>query len=236
MSKLISTLSAGDIIKLNENGQPKQFIFLEHDHYGEGEVTLIRKNVFCSRAWNADYSYGYNDYNGSPADMFCNSQYINNLDLIIQNCLINVPLFSTQGVVSGSTVNRGTINTLYRKSFLLSSPEVQISSSSVEGTIFDYFASNELLICYYDDNTTPAWWWLRSPKISDNYSAYCINSSGEIKDSSAKTGFSGFRPALCLSSEILVSDTVDDDGCYNIEYVPAAEQYQKVDGVWLRMV
>ena len=43
------------------------------------------------------------------------------------------------------------------------------------------------------------------------------------------------RPALALSSEILVSDSADSSGCYTIASAPAGEEYQKVNGVWMRM-
>ena len=44
------------------------------------------------------------------------------------------------------------------------------------------------------------------------------------------------RPALALSSEIYVSDSVDGDGCYTVESAPAGEQYMKQNGIWLKMV
>ncbi len=41
MSKKISALSAGSLVKLNENGVAKKYIMLGYNHYGKAEVTLL---------------------------------------------------------------------------------------------------------------------------------------------------------------------------------------------------
>ena len=59
MSKKISALSAGSLVKLNENGVAKKYIMLGYNHYGKAEVTLLRKDAVGSastrsfgRAWS----------------------------------------------------------------------------------------------------------------------------------------------------------------------------------------
>ena len=238
MSKLISTLSAGNLVKLNENGQEKKFIFLEHNHYGQGEVTLLRKDTFAPRQWTASYDSSYNNcYNGSDMDMFCNTQYPQMLDPIIRACLVNVPIISAEGASYGGTVS-STLHTLYRKGFLLSMKEALNTAGLVaEGSAFTYLsgaAANR--IAYHDETATAVYWWLRSPG-SDAYGAYCVDASGASNYRYVCFAVNYCpRPALTLSSEIYVSDSADADGCYTVESAPAGEQYMKQNGIWLKMV
>ena len=78
-------------------------------------------------------------------------------------------------------------------------------------------------------------WWLRSPNSSNNNNAYYVNTDGSVNYSGVYRGDNCARPALALSSEILVSDSADSSGCYTIASAPAGEEYQKVNGVWMRM-
>lgn len=78
-------------------------------------------------------------------------------------------------------------------------------------------------------------WWLRSPNSSNNNNAYNVNTDGSVDYNNVCLGGYCARPALALSSEILVSDSADSSGCYTIASAPAGEEYQKVNGVWMRM-
>ena len=78
-------------------------------------------------------------------------------------------------------------------------------------------------------------WWLRSPDSSVNNNAYYVYTDGSVRYDSVYYGSICARPALALSSEILVSDSADSSGCYTIASAPAGEEYQKVNGVWMRM-
>ena len=78
--------------------------------------------------------------------------------------------------------------------------------------------------------------WLRSSYSSYNCYADSVNTGGSVYNDYAYNANYCARPALALSSEILVSDSPDSSGCYTIEdAVIAGEQYQKVNGVWCRM-
>lgn len=233
MSKKISTLAAGNLVKLNENGAAKKFIFLQHNHYGKGEVTLLRKDSAGFRAF-APGSSSYNVYNGCSLDDFCNVEFTGRLDPVIRACLIDVPIPTIRGHVNGTW--DATVQTLYRKGFSLSGTEVGSGGSGTEGTKFSYFGSNANRIAYHDETTTAVRWWLRS-SLSSNYYAYFVSTDGSVDDYGVAYDASlCARPALALSSEILVSDSPDSSGCYTIEdAVIAGEQYQKVNGVWRRM-
>lgn len=220
-------------MKLNENGAAKKFIFLQHNHYGKGEVTLLRKDSAGFRAF-APGSSSYNVYNGCSLDDFCNVEFIGRLDPVIRACLIDVPIPTIRGHVNGTW--DATVQTLYRKGFSLSGTEVGSGGSGTEGTKFSYFGSNANRIAYHDETTTAVYWWLRSSRSRDYDYAYYVYTDGGVFDYYAYNANRCARPALALSSEILVSDSPDSSGCYTIEdAVIAGEQYQKVNGVWRRM-
>lgn len=204
---------------------------LGYNHYGKAEVTLLRKDAVGNRAYNACQS-GYNVYNGNSLDSFCNEQHIQCLDPVIRACLVNVPIPTTDGHVNGTW--SATVRNLMRKCFSLSTAEVGNGGS--DGTAFSYLSTQANCIAYQDETTTAVTWWLRSPDSSyDCVSAYYVNAVGSVVNDYVYYGDYCARPALALSSEILVSDSADSSGCYTIASAPAGEEYQKVNGVWMRM-
>lgn len=203
---------------------------LGYNHYGKAEVTLLRKDAVGNRAYNACQS-GYNVYNGNSLDSFCNEQHIQCLDPVIRACLVNVPIPTTDGHVNGTW--SATVRNLMRKCFSLSAAEVGNGGS--DGTAFSYLSTQANRIAYQDETTTAVFWWLRSPYSSDNRNAYLVSTGGSVDRGSVYYGDNCARPALALSSEILVSDSADSSGCYTIASAPAGEEYQKVNGVWMRM-
>lgn len=203
---------------------------LGYNHYGKAEVTLLRKDAVGNRAYNACQN-GYNVYNGNSLDSFCNEQHIQCLDPIIRACLVNVPIPTTDGHVNGTW--SATVRNLMRKCFSLSAAEVGNGGS--DGTAFSYLSTQANRIAYQDETTTAVFWWLRSPYSSINYRACCVSAGGSVDRDSVCNGYDCARPALALSSEILVSDSADSSGCYTIASAPAGEEYQKVNGVWMRM-
>lgn len=203
---------------------------LGYNHYGKAEVTLLRKDAVGNRAYNACQS-GYNVYNGNSLDSFCNEQHIQCLGPVIRACLVNVPIPTTDGHVNGTW--SATVRNLMRKCFSLSAAEVGNGGS--DGTAFSYLSTQANRIAYQDETTTAVYWWLRSPNPSYYNSAYNLGTDGSVSNSYVYYGNYCARPALALSSEILVSDSADSSGCYTIASAPAGEEYQKVNGVWMRM-
>ena len=203
---------------------------LGYNHYGKAEVTLLRKDAVGNRAYNACQS-GYNVYNGNSLDSFCNEQHIQCLDPVIRACLVNVPIPTTDGHVNGTW--SATVRNLMRKCFSLSAAEVGNGGS--DGTAFSYLSTQANRIAYQDETTTAVYWWLRSVYFSNTDRAYSVSSVGGVYYSDVYHGNYCARPALALSSEILVSDSADSSGCYTIASAPAGEEYQKVNGVWMRM-
>lgn len=203
---------------------------LGYNHYGKAEVTLLRKDAVGNRAYNACQS-GYNVYNGNSLDSFCNEQHIQCLDPVIRACLVNVPIPTTDGHVNGTW--SATVRNLMRKCFSLSAAEVGNGGS--DGTAFPYLSTQANRIAYQDETTTAVYCWLRSPSSSNYGGAYRVSTDGSVNSNSVCNGYYCARPALALSSEILVSDSADSSGCYTIASAPAGEEYQKVNGVWMRM-
>lgn len=203
---------------------------LGYNHYGKAEVTLLRKDAAGFRAYNACQS-GYNVYNGNSLDSFCNEQHIQCLDPVIRACLVNVPIPTTDGHVNGTW--SATVRNLMRKCFSLSAAEVGNGGS--DGTAFSYLSTQANRIAYQDETTTAVRWWLRSPDSGGNGNAYNVSTGGGVDNNDVYYGVRCARPALALSSEILVSDSADFSGCYTIVSAPAGEEYQKVNGIWMRM-
>ena len=82
MGQLLSNLANGSLVKLNENSQGKKFIKLDNDHYGSGTgVTMLRKDTFNERQWEASYDNDYkNRYIGCLLDNFCDLMWPQMLD------------------------------------------------------------------------------------------------------------------------------------------------------------
>ena len=220
-------------MKLAENSKPTKFIKLDNDHYGTGTgVTLIRKDTFNERQWEASYDSSYkNRYIGCLLDNFCDGIWPLKLDEKIRECLVPVPIV----VAEGNQV--ATLHTIYRKGFALSCTEAGVSGWQTEGKAFSYFSDNAKRIAYLDETATAVVWGLRSPYSYDYY-AYYIDSDGTVYGSYVYRASFAPRPAFNLKSSIVVSDSTDSDGCYTVESVPGNDGglYVKNNGLWVRAV
>lgn len=233
MGQLLSNLANGSLVKLAENSKPTKFIKLDNDHYGTGTgVTLIRKDTFNERQWEASYDSSYkNRYIGCLLDNFCDGIWPLKLDEKIRECLVPVPIV----VAEGNQV--ATLHTIYRKGFALSCTEAGVSGWQTEGKAFSYFSDNAKRIAYLDETATAVLWGLRSPH-SDDYNAYGINYGGTVGYNGVYFAYFAPRPAFNLKSSIVVSDSTDSDGCYTVESVPGNDGglYVKNNGLWVKAV
>lgn len=233
MGQLLSNLANGSLVKLAENSKPTKFIKLDNDHYGTGTgVTLIRKDTFNERQWEASYDSSYkNRYIGCLLDNFCDGIWPLKLDEKIRECLVPVPIV----VAEGNQV--ATLHTIYRKGFALSCTEAGVSGWQTEGKAFSYFSDNAKRIAYLDETATAVLWGLRSPYSVDDY-AYYIYTDGTVGNYGVYRAIFAPRPAFNLKSSIVVSDSTDSDGCYTVESVPGNDGglYVKNNGLWVRAV
>lgn len=139
-------------------------------------------------------------------------------------------ILSTSIRVVKPSVDGGSYEDIQRKVFLPSTTEVGISNenSIAEGAAWGYYTSSTARIGYLTQqcfsNTpssskpsskTTAWdWWLRTPYHSIPEYVQSVRINGTLSHISAFVGSTGIRPALNLSSSLLVSDSTDADGCY----------------------
>ena len=143
-------------------------------------------------------------------------------------------ILSTTIRVVKPSVDGGSYEYIQRKVFLPSTTEVGLSNenSIAEGAAWGYYTSNTARIGYVtqqcfsntpssskpSSKTTAWYWWLRTPKYSDARNARYVFSGGNLGSNIASDGRNGVRPALNLSSSLLVSDSADADGCYTFEW------------------
>ena len=140
-------------------------------------------------------------------------------------------LLNTTITVGKSSTDGGGTETCTDKIFPLSCTEVGLSGDHVCGSKLAIFSDNNSRIatvtasCVANSNYSSnpgsgaAWYyWLRDAYAGSALSARFVNSGGTLSGLNAYFGSYGLRPACNLSSDLLVSDTTDSDGCYTIVY------------------
>ena len=176
--------------------------------------------------------YVYSNYNEYDQD----AGFLNGFSDFFKKSLLD----TTLKTVLNTVTDGGSYESITRKIFFASTTEVGLANenSIAEGSILSLFSANTndcrkaypTAECVADSeytnssfNTSAAWyWWLRTPYSSSSRSVRNVNSGGTLSNSYACRGNYGVRPLCNLSSDILVSDTVDEDGCYVIELPPEA--------------
>ena len=213
----LSEKAVGSTIKLNLNGNPKNFIILHQGKPGtmyddSCDGTWVQmQDIYENRQW---HSSNNNDYENSTIDNYLNTTFLNLFDQNIREAIKNVKIPYRKGSGYGKTVTSGA-NGLSTKIFLLSSTEVSFNHSYMptnEGAELDYYkgcadnGSDNKRVAYLNGSAT--FWWLRSP--------YCYSSGGSTYalvvcsdgywSSYYCSGSYGIRPAFVLPSTLLVSD------------------------------
>lgn len=143
-------------------------------------------------------------------------------------------LMDTTLTVVKSTTDGGSYETFIRKMFLASTTEVGLANenSIAEGALLALFSNDASRIAYptaqcvsnseYTNaslTTAAGWyWWLRTPYSANAFGVRSVNTEGTLVSYYAYIGNRGVRPLCNLSSAILVSDSVNGDGNYEIIY------------------
>ena len=144
-------------------------------------------------------------------------------------------LLTTTLTVVKSTTDGGSYETFTAKMFLASTTEVGLANenSIAEGTLLALFSNDASRVAYptaecvsnadgYTNSnfaTTKGWyWWLRTPNSPYAYGVRFVNSDGSVNYSLAYYGNLGVRPLCNLKSSILVSDSPNTDGNYEVIY------------------
>ena len=207
----------------------------DRQNYGNNRYSLsnidqwLNKNAAANAWYTATHTADQSP--NSSSVVYANTQYANRPGFLngFTTDEINAILSTTIRVVKPS-VDGGSYEDIQRKVFLPSTTEVGLSNenSIAEGSAWGYYTSNTARIGYVTQqcfsNTpssskpsskTTAWhWWLRTPNYSNARSARLVLSDGDLLSGIAYDGHHGVRPALNLSSSLLVSDSTDADGCY----------------------
>lgn len=155
-------------------------------------------------------------------------------------------ILSTTIRVVKPSADGGSYEDVVRKVFLPSTTEVGLSdeNSIAEGATWGYYTSNTARIGYVTQqcfsNTpssftplskTTAWyWWLRTPIYSSARHARSVYKDGSLLSDGACKGYGGVRPALNLSSSLLVSDSTDADGCYTFVWTSPTDYTFTLNG------
>jgi len=139
---------------------------------------------------------------------------------------------TTLKVALNTVTDGGSYETIVRKFFLASKAEVfgQAENSITEGSLLSLFSANtnDCRIAYVSDYAAAnsdysvsagaaRIWWLRTPDSSNSCYVRGVSSGGGLNGNFACGGYRGVRPLCNLSSDILVSESVDGDGCYVLE-------------------
>ena len=143
-------------------------------------------------------------------------------------------LDTTQTVVKNTVTDGGSYETVTSKMFLASTTEVGLANenSIAEGSLLALFSNDASRVAYptsecvsnseYTNSsfaTSKGWyWWLRTPHSSNAHIVRIVYTDGTLGHNNAYYGFGGVRPLCNLSSSILVSDTTNSDGNYEIIY------------------
>lgn len=139
---------------------------------------------------------------------------------------------ATKRTVKSST-DGGSYEDITKKVHLLSSTEVGLAnenSSYPEGSKYELFSDNASRVAYptteavensaYTNSSLnkskPWYYWLRTPAASSAYGVRSVYTDGSRNSHGARNGHYGVRPACFVSSSIVVSDSVGEDGAYTI--------------------
>ena len=175
---------------------------------------------------NANIWSNYNEYDQEAG-------FLTNFSAELKAALQTVNKVTAKNTVTDG----GSYETVSSKIFLLSTTEVGLANenSVAEGSIYAYYSQNNVNAQRVKKPTAQAvskseytnnslnvnsgwYWWLRTPRASYSYSGRFVYSDGSLNYNSACYGNIGVSPAFSLLSTVTVSDTVDSDGCYTLEW------------------
>lgn len=228
VSEKIISLKAFDAIEASNTDSNRK-------SYGNNRYSVSNLRQWLNSNASAWYAAQHSaDAPPSNANVWSNNNeydaeagFLTNFSANLRNALIATSLTTAKNTVTDG----GGSEVVSDKVFLLSNTEVGLANenSVVEGKLLAMFSNDASRVAYptteavtkseYKDTTNlvaskPWYYWLRSPGASSSYSARSVNTSGTLYFNNAYNGFIGVRPALNLSSDILVSDTTDADGAY----------------------
>ena len=194
MATLLSAKNPGDIVKINENGSPVNFIVLIHNYPASGRTLLLREKIHSLRRWNPSGERGR--YTSSEIDPWLTGTYYNSIEQSLRSQILPVEIENEKS---------GDLKTISRTIFLLSSRELNTYwRFTIElGTPIPYFTNDTKRIAYYQEEARG--WWCRNINTSSTDYVVGILSSGAVGNLNGPSE-SGVRPAFTLPSTLTVAD------------------------------
>lgn len=230
------TLHAAEIIDLRcfdakePNNSNSDRVNYGNNRYAVSNMTNWLNSTAAAGSWysaqhSADRSPNSSSYVYAGTQHASRPGFLNLFSSAERNAILTTTIRTAKPSTDG-----GSYEDISVKVFLPSRTEVGLGqeNSISEGTAWGYYTSDSSRIgyltqqCYNNtlstskpSNKSTAWyWWLRTPDYSYAYGARTVHSDGSLVNRNAYNGHGGVRPALNLSSSLLVSDSTDSDGCY----------------------
>lgn len=217
--KLLSSASVGDIVKMNVDGAPTEFIVVQ-----QGKPSSLYDDS-CNGTWllmkDIHNTAMYNTFGNASYDtaMIRNSLSIftEKLDENVLNAVktVKIPYLEIEGAKDDikRTLFSGA-DGLSTQAFLLSVYEVDSSrtGSPKDGTCLDYFKSASTIdrIASFEGTTT-AWWTRTGWGTYADTQSYLVGDNGSTSTTSVKTYY-GVRPAIILPGDVMIYDDGFIDG------------------------
>jgi hypothetical protein len=225
----------------------------DRQNYGNNRYSQSNIDQWLNSAAGAGAWYSArHDYDAPPnsANVWSNfneydaeAGFLSNFEEAFRNAILD----TTIRVAKNTVTDGGGYEDITRKVYLLSRMEVGLSEENgiAEGSKWDLFSNDNSRRAYptaeavsrseYTSSSlnasSPWYWWLRTPLAASSYYARSVNTGGTLRSDSAYRGEGGVRPALELDSGILVSDSVDTDGAYIIQWWTPPSIYPRISGV-----
>lgn len=154
--------------------------------------------------------------------------FLTNFSSDLRNALQTVTKITALNTVTDG----GSYENVSSKVFLLSNTEVGLANENnvAEGSIYAYYSqsntnnrrkknlANDAAKGNYSSASSPWYWWLRTPIASSSYRVRRVDTDGSLYNHTAYFGNLGVAPAVCISSNLSVSDSTDSDGCYVLQW------------------
>lgn len=214
--KPASAFAVGDIVRINENGSPVNYIIVNqgkpsgiYDDSCDG-TWLLRQDLIEERVWD---SLNANKLENSTIQSWLNNDMLKKYDSNIQNAIKQAKIPYRKYGGSGGSDQTGA-NGLSCKVFIPSGYEVGWTTGShsffpVDGAKLSYFESgtgssaNNKRIAKL--NSSANHWYTRSPTTASASDVWRVDASGAYGTVNANNS-SGIRPAFILNGSAKLND------------------------------
>lgn len=192
-------------------------------------------------AHSADHSPDTSDGTGGYGTQYADRPaFLYNFTTDEKNAILTTTIATTNPDAFGSPDDGVFDLDIQRKVFLLSCAELGIGSVDEvtnDGTDLGYYTSDESrrayptrqCVYYSESSTKPsstseAWRWFTRSNTWSSSPPIVYSLTPSPAETDPCFGRDGIRPALNLSSSLLVSDSTDTDGCYTVVWGSEPEQ------------